>query len=81
MVMNYIPGLKLRATEEQETAGMDDTELGEFAVSHFFPEKYFTKLMRLSTIMLRLAEKLRRLGSHPSKASRLALTKRSRRIR
>lgn len=36
MVMNYIPGLKLRATEEQEVAGMDDTELGEFAVSHFF---------------------------------------------
>lgn len=36
VVMNYIPGLKLRASEEQETAGMDDAELGEFAVSHCF---------------------------------------------
>lgn len=34
MVMNYIPGLHLRATEAQEVAGMDDAELGEFAVSY-----------------------------------------------
>ena len=34
IVMNFIPWLKLRATEEQEVAGMDDAELGEFAASY-----------------------------------------------
>jgi Amt family ammonium transporter len=32
-VMNLIPGLSLRATEEAEVLGIDDAELGEFAVS------------------------------------------------
>jgi len=32
-VMNLIPGLSLRASEEAESAGIDDAELGEFAVS------------------------------------------------
>ena len=31
--MNLIPGLKLRADEEAEVLGMDDAEIGEFAVS------------------------------------------------
>lgn len=31
--MNLIPGLKLRADEESEVLGMDDAEIGEFAVS------------------------------------------------
>lgn len=31
-VMNLIPGLSLRATEEAEILGIDDAELGEFAV-------------------------------------------------
>lgn len=31
--MNLIPGLKLRANEESEVLGMDDAEIGEFAVS------------------------------------------------
>jgi hypothetical protein len=31
-VLNLIPGLRLRATEEQEILGIDDTEIGEFAV-------------------------------------------------
>lgn len=30
--MNFIPGLKLRASEEAEVLGMDDSEIGEFAV-------------------------------------------------
>jgi ammonium transporter, Amt family len=31
-VMNIIPGLSLRATEEEELLGIDDAEIGEFAV-------------------------------------------------
>ena len=31
-IMNLIPGLSLRATEQAEILGMDDAELGEFAV-------------------------------------------------
>lgn len=30
--MNYIPGLSLRASEEDEIMGIDDAEIGEFAV-------------------------------------------------
>lgn len=32
LLINFIPGLYLRATEEDEIMGMDDTEIGEFAV-------------------------------------------------
>lgn len=35
-VMNLIPGLSLRASEEAEVLGIDDAELGEFAVSCMF---------------------------------------------
>jgi hypothetical protein len=31
--MNLIPGLSLRAPEEDEILGIDDAEIGEFAVS------------------------------------------------
>jgi len=33
-VVNYIPGLHLRATEEAELLGMDDDQLGEFAYDY-----------------------------------------------
>lgn len=33
-MINLIPGLGLRASEEAEVIGMDDAEIGEFAVSH-----------------------------------------------
>lgn len=29
----YVPALRLRASEEEEVLGMDDVEIGEFAVS------------------------------------------------
>ena len=32
-LMNLVPGLKLRANEESEILGIDDAEIGEFAVS------------------------------------------------
>ena len=32
-IMNLIPGLSLRAPEEDEIMGIDDAEIGEFAVS------------------------------------------------
>ena len=31
-IINLIPGLGLRASEEAEVIGMDDAEIGEFAV-------------------------------------------------
>ena len=42
--MNLIPGLKLRADEESEVLGMDDAEIGEFAVSvlTFFQPPFLT---------------------------------------
>lgn len=33
VAMNWIPGLKLRTTEDDEIGGMDEAEIGEFAVS------------------------------------------------
>ena len=33
-IMNIIPGMKLRANEEDEVLGIDDAEIGEFAVSY-----------------------------------------------
>jgi ammonium transporter, Amt family len=38
-VMNLIPGLSLRSTEEDEILGIDDAEIGEFAVSltYYYP--------------------------------------------
>lgn len=33
-IVNYIPGLKLRASEEAELLGMDDDQLGEFAYDY-----------------------------------------------
>lgn len=32
--MNLIPGLSLRASEEDENNGMDDAQLGEFAYDY-----------------------------------------------
>ena len=34
VVMNLIPGLSLRATEEAEILGIDDSEIGEFAYDY-----------------------------------------------
>ncbi|PWW76005.1 hypothetical protein C7212DRAFT_321040 [Tuber magnatum] len=33
-IMNLIPGLSLRATEDAEILGIDDAELGEFAYDY-----------------------------------------------
>jgi Amt family ammonium transporter len=33
-IMNLIPGLSLRANEEEEALGMDDAQLGEFAYDY-----------------------------------------------
>jgi ammonium transporter, Amt family len=33
LVLNFIPGLHLRVSEEDEIMGIDETEVGEFAVS------------------------------------------------
>ena len=33
-IINYIPGLRLRASEEAELLGMDDDQLGEFAYDY-----------------------------------------------
>jgi ammonium transporter, Amt family len=34
VIINHIPGLKLRASEEAELLGMDDDQLGEFAYDY-----------------------------------------------
>ena len=52
-LMNLIPGLGLRASEEAEVLGMDDAEIGEFAVSALSPfysslHAYFASMTTLS---------------------------------
>ena len=37
--MHYIPGLSLRANEEAEILGIDDTEMGEFAYDYVESER------------------------------------------
>ena len=46
--MNLVPGLKLRANEESEVLGMDDAEIGEFAVS--FKARSSTSYSNLSLV-------------------------------
>lgn len=36
-LINLVPGLELRSTEEEEVMGIDDAEIGEFAVSSSLP--------------------------------------------
>jgi Amt family ammonium transporter len=41
-IINMIPGLSLRASEEDEILGIDDAEIGEFAVCSN-PQSYQNK--------------------------------------
>lgn len=34
LIINFIPGLSLRSTEEDEIMGIDDAEIGEFAYDY-----------------------------------------------
>lgn len=43
-ILNLIPGLSLRAPEEDEIMGIDDAEIGEFAVSFCFFHLHITHL-------------------------------------
>ena len=43
-VMHYIPGLRLRASEEGEIVGIDDAYLGEFAYDY---GEYMARVRRL----------------------------------
>lgn len=57
--MNLIPGLGLRASEEAEVLGIDDAEIGEFAVSHFYVQlELYQCLIKHSTTTLSLLETL-----------------------
>lgn len=55
--MNLIPGLSLRAPEEDEIMGIDDAEIGEFAVSFIIPKSATTRsnILLYSTITSRSA--------------------------
>ena len=37
--MHFIPGLRLRASEQAEILGIDDTEMGEFAYDYVGEEQ------------------------------------------
>lgn len=51
--MNLIPGLGLRASEEAEVLGMDDAEIGEFAVSIPLPNLEPKRFMLTLLVRLR----------------------------
>lgn len=44
----FLPALRLRADEEDEIRGIDDAELGEFAVCSFIPFFYRRSSLTLS---------------------------------
>jgi Amt family ammonium transporter len=43
--MNLVPGLSLRATEEEEALGMDDAQLGEFAYDYVELRREFSDII------------------------------------
>ena len=43
--MNLVPGLSLRATEEEEAVGMDDAQLGEFAYDYVELRREFSDVI------------------------------------
>lgn len=45
-VMNMIPGLSLRATEEAEIVGIDEAEIGEFAYDFVEKERDYVHLIK-----------------------------------
>ena len=54
--MNLVTGLSLRASEEAETVGIDEWEIGEYAVSH--PKRLLPLLWEICTLTT-LAVRLR----------------------
>ena len=72
-LMNLIPGLSLRAPEEDEIMGIDDAEIGEFAVSTIgsqYAQGTLSNILFSSMITLRLPVML----STAWKAQRLPLS-------
>lgn len=70
-LMNLVPGLSLRAPEEDEIMGIDDAEIGEFAVSIIVPQSaqqtlsdiLFSSMTTLkSPAILSMASKAPKLG-------------------
>jgi len=45
VLMNLIPGLSLRATEEEEALGMDDAKLGEFVYDYVELRREFSDVI------------------------------------
>ena len=43
--MNLVPGLSLRASEEEEAVGMDDAQLGEFAYDYVELRREFSDVI------------------------------------
>lgn len=43
--MNLVPGLSLRASEEEEALGMDDAQLGEFAYDYVELRREFSDVI------------------------------------
>lgn len=43
--MNLVPGLSLRASEEDENLGMDDAQLGEFAYDYVELRREFSDVI------------------------------------
>lgn len=52
----YLPMFRLRASAEEEELGIDDVEIGEFAVSALINQTVIALLTNLSTIMSRSTE-------------------------
>lgn len=48
--MHFIPGLRLRASEEAEILGIDDAEMGEFAYDYVGLEQEIGHTTTMSTV-------------------------------
>ena len=58
----FVPALRLRATEEEEALGIDDVEIGEFAVSRALTARVYTCMVLLEKLGLTSLVRLR--GAH-----------------
>ena len=56
-IMNFIPGLSLRASAEHEEAGLDDTQLGEFAYDYVEISRHISEFNRSDNSRESSAEK------------------------
>ena len=76
-IMNLLPGLSLRCSEESEILGIDDAEIGEFAVRAYYSPRGFGMGLRTDNHPVRLCRAYPR-GCHRRPRGRIQVFGRGR---